>query len=200
MERALREKLEGGTFQNVPVGHSGRMRAIKDRGNKSTEARIRAKLVRAGIRGWRMHPEGLPGKPDILFPRQRVVVFVDGCYWHGCPCCVRPRKVNSGYWTAKIEGNRRRDANNTRKLEEQGYRVVRVWEHELKEPGAGDWLHGLREAIGEMGAGERADRHAAEKPGDGKEADQGRRAASAATTQHARLEADPGDDSGHLGG
>src|SRR5262245_54328203 len=115
MERALREKLEGGAFRNVPAGHSDRMRAIKDRGNKSTEARIRAKLVRAGVRGWRLHPEGLAGKPDILFPRQRVVVFVDGCYWHGCPCCVRSRKVNSAYWTAKIEGNRRRDANNTRK-------------------------------------------------------------------------------------
>jgi DNA mismatch endonuclease, patch repair protein len=131
MERALREKLEGGTFQNVPAGQSGRMRAIKDHGNKSTEARIRAKLVRAGVRGWRLHPVGLPGKPDILFPDRRLVVFVDGCYWHGCPCCVRPRKVNSEYWKAKIEGNQRRDARNTATLKEQGYSVLRVWEHEL---------------------------------------------------------------------
>src|SRR5690348_12195545 len=104
MERVLRDKLNGGTFQNVPVGHSERMRAIKGRGNKSTEARLRAKLVRAGVRGWCLHPRGLPGKPDIHFPKQRLLVFVDGCYWHGCPCCVRARKVNSEYWKAKIAG------------------------------------------------------------------------------------------------
>jgi DNA mismatch endonuclease (patch repair protein) len=152
MERALRDKLEGGTFQNVPAGHSGRMRAIKDRGNKSTEARLRAKLVRAGVRGWRLHPKGLPGKPDVLFPAHRVVLFVDGCYWHGCPCVVRPRKVNGEYWNAKIEGNRQRDVRNTRKLEDDGYRVLRVWEHELAAEDS-DWMSRLSRLIAEERSG-----------------------------------------------
>jgi DNA mismatch endonuclease Vsr len=133
MERALRDKLEGGSFQNVPANHSGRMRAIKHRGNKSTEARLRAQLVCAGVRGWRLHPKGLAGKPDVLFTQRRLVVFVDGCYWHGCPCCVRPRNVNSEYWRAKIEGNARRDKRNTHALEAEGYRVLRIWEHELAD-------------------------------------------------------------------
>ena len=136
MERALRDTLDGGTFQDVPASHSGRMRAIKDRGNKSTEARIRAKLVQAGIRGWRLHPPGLAGKPDILFPVERLIVFVDGCYWHGCLCTARPRKVNVAYWSAKIEGNRRRDQRNTQSLEAAGYTVLRIWEHELAEAGS----------------------------------------------------------------
>src|SRR5262249_41513821 len=109
MERALREKLVGGNFGDVSAAHSGRMRAIKEKGNKSTEKRLRAILVRAGVRGWKMHPPGLPGKPDFLFPEARVVVFVDGCYWHGCAECGHIPNVNRPYWSAKIEGNQRRD-------------------------------------------------------------------------------------------
>ena len=131
MERALREVLVDGTFGDVPAAHSRRMRAIKEKGAKSTERRLRAILVRAGIRGWKMHAQGLPGKPDFLFPSGRVVVFCDGCYWHGCPQCGHIPNVNRPYWSAKIEGNRRRDRENNRRLEEAGLRVVRVWEHEL---------------------------------------------------------------------
>jgi DNA mismatch endonuclease (patch repair protein) len=143
MERALRDTLKCGAFHDVPSSHSSRMRAVKDRGNKSTEARIRAKLVRAGIRGWLLHPKNLPGKPDILFPRQHLIIFVDGCYWHGCPCCVRPRRVNGEYWKAKIAGNQRRDLRNTAALQEQGYSVLRVWEHELAGPGVIDRIRGV---------------------------------------------------------
>lgn len=131
MERALREKLVGGTFGDVSAAHSGRMRSIKEKGNRSTEKRLRALLIRAGIRGWKLHPAGLPGKPDFLFPEAKVIIFVDGCYWHGCPQCGHVPNVNRPYWSAKIEGNRRRDQANTRKLEEAGNRVLRVWEHEL---------------------------------------------------------------------
>lgn len=154
MERALREKLQGGAFEGVPASHSGRMRAIKDRGNKSTEMRLRAKLVQAGVRGWRLHPAGLAGKPDLLFPEQKLVVFVDGCYWHGCPCLVRTRKVNGAYWSAKIEGNTRRDERNTCLLEAEGYRVLRIWEHELAEAGGGV-VERIRELLKEVAPGSR---------------------------------------------
>ncbi|MBV9124489.1 MAG: very short patch repair endonuclease [Planctomycetes bacterium] len=128
------------------------MRSIKDKGNKSTERRLRAILVRAGIRGWKMHPTGLPGKPDFLFPQPRIVVFVDGCYWHGCPQCGHIPNVNRPYWSAKIEGNRRRDQTNTRTLEEAGNRVLRVWEHELLPGKSGQFLARLRAMLADQDA------------------------------------------------
>jgi DNA mismatch endonuclease (patch repair protein) len=146
MERSLREKLPGGKFENVPATQSGRMRAIRSKGNKSTERRLRALLVRAGIRGWKLHPEGLPGKPDFLFPEARLVVFVDGCYWHGCPRCGYRHNVNRRYWSAKIAGNVARDRRNEEKLREAGLRVLRLWEHELAEEAAG-CVQRLQEAV-----------------------------------------------------
>lgn len=133
MERKLKEKLTGGSFGDVTPGHSRRMQSIRSTGNKSTEKRFRGLLVQAKIRGWRMNPPGLPGKPDLLFPDAKVVVFLDGCYWHGCPRCGHVGEVNKPYWSAKIQGNRDRDKRNTKKLEEDGYRVLRFWEHELTE-------------------------------------------------------------------
>jgi len=131
MERSLRRMLKAGAFGNVPHAHSRRMRAIKSKGAKSTERRLRAILIRTGMRGWKMHPDGLPGKPDFLFPASHVVVFCDGCYWHGCPQCVHARRINRRYWSAKIEGNRSRDRANNRRLRQAGMRVIRIWEHEL---------------------------------------------------------------------
>jgi DNA mismatch endonuclease (patch repair protein) len=133
MERVLRELLEDGRFKDVPEGNARRMKAIRATGNKSTELRLRALLVRAGVRGWKLRPEGLPGKPDFLFPEARVIVFVDGCFWHGCPRCGNVPSVNRPYWAAKISGNMARDKERTRALRRQGYRVLRLWEHELRE-------------------------------------------------------------------
>lgn len=133
MEKVLREKLVDGKFQDGTPGNTRRMRAIRDRGNKSTEARFRGLLVQAGVRGWKLRPHGLPGKPDFLFPNARLVVFLDGCYWHGCPRCGRVPNVNRPYWSAKIEGNRKRDARHTERLIAEGYHVLRFWEQELAE-------------------------------------------------------------------
>jgi DNA mismatch endonuclease (patch repair protein) len=133
MERVLREKLQSGRFQGGSAGNSRRMRAIRDRMNKSTEMRFRAILVRAGVRGWRVRPAGLTGKPDFLFPEQRLVIFLDGCYWHGCPRCGHIPSLNRPYWSAKIERNKARDRRNLRLLRGAGYLVLRLWEHELRE-------------------------------------------------------------------
>ena len=131
MERKLKEKLINGQFEGLTAGNSKRMKAIKSKGNKSTEARFRLMLVRARIRGWKVHPKGVVGKPDFYFPEDRLALFIDGCFWHGCPRCGHVPKANNPYWKAKIEGNQRRDQERTRTLEEQGTRVLRVWEHEL---------------------------------------------------------------------
>lgn len=109
------------------------MSSIRSTGNKSTERRMRAYLVRAGIRGWRLNPKGIPGKPDFVFDQERVAIFIDGCFWHGCPRCFRPPKASKEYWETKIDYNRARDARKTRQLSEAGWCVLRFWEHELKE-------------------------------------------------------------------
>ena len=133
MERILKDTLAGVTFAST-AGNARRMRAIRAGGNKSTEARLRAALVRRGVSGWRLRPRGLPGNPDFLFPAAKVVVFVDGCFWHGCPRCGHAVNKNGAYWKLKVQGNRRRDIRNGRKLRAMGLVVLRFWEHALAGP------------------------------------------------------------------
>lgn len=73
---------------------------------------------------------GRKPRPDIVFTRQRVAVFVDGCFWHGCPDHGGRPKLNSTYWSAKIARNRERDGEQAERLAAAGWTVVRVWEHE----------------------------------------------------------------------
>src|SRR5438876_615623 len=80
---------------------SANMRAIRGRGNRTTERRLRAMLVRAGLRGWRMGSTAEIGSPDFAFPQERVLLFVDGCFWHGCPRCGHIPRTNAQYWSAK---------------------------------------------------------------------------------------------------
>jgi DNA mismatch endonuclease (patch repair protein) len=116
-----------------PAARSRVMAAVRSSGNKSTERRFRALMVRFGIRGWNIQDTELPGKPDFIFRNERIVVFVDSCYWHGCPKHVRHPKTRKGYWLAKISGNRSRDQRVTRTLRRKGWRVLRIWEHDLAE-------------------------------------------------------------------
>ncbi|WP_369853708.1 very short patch repair endonuclease [Angustibacter sp. Root456] len=79
---------------------------------------------------------GLRRRADLVFTRAKVAVFLDGCYWHGCPEHHRPARVNAVFWADKIEGNRRRDADTDARLAEAGWAVVRVWEHQDPVAGA----------------------------------------------------------------
>jgi DNA mismatch endonuclease (patch repair protein) len=106
------------------------MSGIRSNGNYSTEQRLIAIMRRFGIVGWRRRIR-LPGKPDFAFLRMRVVIFVDGDFWHGNPRCYRLPKSNIDYWQKKIEGNRARDKKNTRTLKRLGWRVIRIWESAL---------------------------------------------------------------------
>ena len=75
--------------------------------------------------------KGMKVRPDFVFPKRKVAVFVDGCFWHGCPkCYVRP-KQNRKFWDAKREGNMARDRRQSRALRAAGWTVLRLWEHEL---------------------------------------------------------------------
>ena len=107
------------------------MARVKSKRNRSTEWRLRGLLIRSGLRGWRVNPDDLPGSPDFVFPTERLVIFTDGCFWHGCPRCKRTPSSNVSYWERKISGNRKRDTATSAELRRQGWTVLRFWEHDL---------------------------------------------------------------------
>lgn len=107
------------------------MAAIRGCGNTSTERAFVALLRSAGVTGWRRHSLKVAGKPDFYFPARRLAIFVDGCFWHGCPKCFREPQQNKRFWAEKIERNRKRDRKVTRTLRRGGIKVVRLWEHDL---------------------------------------------------------------------
>jgi DNA mismatch endonuclease, patch repair protein len=132
-EKALRGKLPDG-FRNVSKQRSENMRAIKGRENTTTERRLRLALVRAGLRGWKVQPRGLPGNPDFVFPKRKVAIFTDGRFWHGCPHCYHaPVRNNSVYSQEKIKRNRARDRKTRQQLRAKGWGILGIWEHELKK-------------------------------------------------------------------
>lgn len=132
MERVLRKKLQNGRFLNVTSERSRIMSSIRGKRNKSTEIPLRMALVRAGLKGWVLHPDGIQGKPDFYFPKKRLAVFVDGCFWHGCGRCGHVPKTNRQFWSAKIVRNRKRDTLTSRSLGAQHVTVIRIWEHDIK--------------------------------------------------------------------
>ncbi|HXR04824.1 MAG TPA: very short patch repair endonuclease [Verrucomicrobiae bacterium] len=107
------------------------MAAIRSSGNRDTEISLARIFRKHGVKGWRRHLP-LPGKPDFVFRRECIAVFVDGCFWHGCPRHLRAPKSNKAYWRRKIATNRMRDAHVKRVLQQGGWHVLRIWEHELK--------------------------------------------------------------------
>jgi DNA mismatch endonuclease (patch repair protein) len=121
------------SFSRPSEIRSANMRAIRARGNRSTEWRLRSLLIRAGLRGWKVHSKQFLGTPDFVFRDAKVLIFIDGCYWHGCPKCGHIPKTNSEYWTAKIGRNQERDKKYTRELRKQGFKVIRIWECALKK-------------------------------------------------------------------
>lgn len=106
------------------------MSRIRGRGNKDTELAL-AKLFRAhGITGWRRH-QNMFGKPDFLFREARLALFVDGCFWHGCPRHCKLPTGNRAFWEKKLSANQERDRRVNRQLRKLGWRVIRIWEHDL---------------------------------------------------------------------
>lgn len=134
MERKLRKTLKGGKFKNVPAVRSKTMSAIRGKNNRTTELCFRMALVRAGINGWETNVEEFVGKPDFFFRKKGIAVFVDGCFWHGCPKCGHYPKTRSSFWKMKILRNKERDKSNRRKLRRKGIKVLSIWEHSLNPP------------------------------------------------------------------
>lgn len=114
----------------TPEQRSRCMSRIKGK-NTGPELRLRKALWNRGVR-YRLDLR-IPGKPDMVFPKRRVAVFIDGCFWHGCPAHGVKPKTNAIFWKDKIERNQRRDNLVNAELQRQGWRVLRFWEHEVEE-------------------------------------------------------------------
>jgi len=113
------------------------------------EAQLRSKLHRLGLR-FRKHVNVDPGvkcKADVVFRRAQTCVFVDGCYWHGCPKHFHTPKANRAWWNEKIEDNRKRDQRKTAALRKLGWTVIRIWKHEIAAKGANQIAHFVADTV-----------------------------------------------------
>jgi len=158
----------------TPEKRSEVMSRIRSKGNRTTEGRLMAMMREARITGWRrqvalrlpVSEPRLPApgaaeqkrgrtlkptksvRPDFVFRRERVAVFVDGCFWHGCPRHGTRPKQNGRFWREKIERNQARDRRVTRALRAQGWKVLRLWECALTLKRQNATLNRLRRALG----------------------------------------------------
>ncbi len=112
-----------------------RANRAKDTGPELT---LRHELAALGVRGYRVSPRDIPGRPDLVFTNVRLAVFVHGCFWHRCPRCRLPLpKTHTGWWKAKFLGNRERDASKEALLRKGGWRVLTIWECEIRKDADG---------------------------------------------------------------
>lgn len=127
------------------------MSRIRGTGNATTEVKLARLLRRHRLTGWRRGAR-LLGRPDFTWHRQRLVVFVDGCFWHGHGCGrnVAP-KTNAELWARKISGNKKRDRRVTRELRRRGWSVLRIWECSLRRNPAGSLARVSRKLAGRAG-------------------------------------------------
>lgn len=106
---------------------SSNMAAVRSRGNLTTEIAVGRLLTQSGCRGYRKHWKTI-GHPDFAWPSRKIALFVDGCFWHGCPKCYTAPKANHGFWAKKLAVNQERDRNVNSALRAAGWTVIRVWE------------------------------------------------------------------------
>ena len=110
------------------------MARVRGRGNKSTEEKVARLFRRVGIKGWRRH-QNVFGRPDFLFRIEGLALFVDGCFWHVCPKHATFPATRRKFWLKKFADNKARDRRVNRELRRLGWRVIRIWEHDLTKRG-----------------------------------------------------------------
>jgi DNA mismatch endonuclease, patch repair protein len=120
-----------------PVRRSRLMSKVRSKGNLTTEIAMKRLMRLHGISGWRGQVKILSFRPDFVFRREKVVVFVDGCFWHACPIHGSRPKSNVSFWEAKLENNKARDRRADADLADSGWNVVRFWEHSVRKDPSG---------------------------------------------------------------
>jgi DNA mismatch endonuclease (patch repair protein) len=122
------------------------MSNVRSAGNQATEMAFIRFLRRHHIAGWRRGAT-IFGNPDLVFPAFRLAIFVDGCFWHGCPAHATQPASNRAFWKAKLTRNKQRDRLVGRTLRRSGWRVIRVWQHELSRKNQQRLLHRIKHSI-----------------------------------------------------
>lgn len=122
------------------------MSRIRGHGNRDTELALINLMRKNRVTGWRRKLR-VYGKPDFVFPKQRIAVFVDGCFWHGCPVHGTQPGTNASFWTDKIARNKTRDRKVNRMLRDDGWKVLRIWEHDLRRKTQHKCLRRLTSAL-----------------------------------------------------
>lgn len=117
-----------------PVDRRKAMFSVKGK-STSLERRFFSTLAGMHLKGWKKNAAELIGKPDVIFEKERLTIFIDGCFWHGCPrCCKKLPQTNRLYWSRKINRNVAFAKSANRRLREDGWLVIRIWEHEIRNP------------------------------------------------------------------
>jgi DNA mismatch endonuclease (patch repair protein) len=122
----------------TPEQRSKTMAAVQSQ-NTKLEHSFLNEFSRTKLRGIERYPTDILGKPDLAHRRSKTVVFLDSCFWHGCPEHLRMPSSNRTYWIQKISRNRARDSLVNRELRDSGWLVMRIWEHSLKNPRTKKW-------------------------------------------------------------
>jgi DNA mismatch endonuclease (patch repair protein) len=122
------------------------MSLIRSRGNMDTEIALAKFFRRNKITGWQRNQK-IFGKPDFVFPKFKLVVFVDGCFWHGCPKHATKPATNRAFWRNKFARNKARDRVMNRTLRQLGWTVLRVWQHELSRKNETRLLRRIQRAM-----------------------------------------------------
>ncbi|RXG84485.1 very short patch repair endonuclease [Bradyrhizobium zhanjiangense] len=107
------------------------MSRIRGRNTKPEKA-LRSALHAEGLR-FRIHRRDIPGCPDVVFPKRKIAIFVDGCFWHGCPQHQTVPRTNAAFWKKKLQQNRQRDKVVTQTLKSDGWTTLRFWEHDVRK-------------------------------------------------------------------
>lgn len=121
-----------------PQVRSEVMSSVKSKKTK-LEIFFADQLTERGLTGFRWNAPELVGKPDFVYEDTKVVIFIDSCFWHGCKQHLRMPASNQDYWSAKIARNRKKDYEVTKQLQLEGWLVIRIWEHSLKNPHSLKW-------------------------------------------------------------
>lgn len=112
---------------------SRNMAAVRSKNNKSTESALLVLLKENKLTGWRRNYKKAKGVPDFAFPKRKIAIFLDGCFWHKCPSCFIPPKTKKAFWRKKIDANVMRDKKVNIQLRRAGWKILRFWEHQIKK-------------------------------------------------------------------
>ena len=131
---ASRSYLRDGRAPIPRLAATSRIMSANRGTDTSPELRLRNALREIGVRNFQTNFGAIPGRPDLAFPGRRLAVFVNGCFWHRCPHCgPSTPKTHVAFWSAKFTANKARDARKLRKLREQGWATLSIWERRLKK-------------------------------------------------------------------